>query len=740
MATVRQFLASRAKNLDKSQFAYQPEGGIAPFALDTLIPSQIKFDQSKMMLSLPFADGQRRDGVGDLLEVGGIDFSRHITNPCVLFDHGKSLNLPIAMACAWDADAGRYDLSKYGCYSDTVTKRAWADATFYQGRGMKGVEGQREFDHAVLCEQYYHMAVTGLVRGGSIGYQVKHATHLPADYERGTPQGLHLHSVLMLEASLVVMPANQDTVMKVLGTPRMCGKPLSPYLIKSLAPYAPPRKAQMGWEGKRIGGTGPPTPPKKPKQFCHNCGSENAPGSSACGTCNTNPSAPTPAISDEGTEMPERPAGGLNPSNNSLPTSGKAVPAASAAEQTACVSQGKPAGTTALGYGCGDAPRDKSVPVPHGDHSKTDVPPARWRPGQGATCKTLKGLRERYGKSIGSKTPPVGDLIRLAKEAMKKKTEDENGSPDYGYLHLKPATGEVWYTTWDGDSREFTRWLFAELEKLVGKGKVKMEAESSPKEEDGWTKLYPDRKSNKSKSLDSKQMEPRQDQGTGRWHAHDPKTGKEHGPFDSLQQANRHARGMNKITRKKPKGNPPATKSLRLKYRKGHRRRTRLGRSETSLVHVHSSEMRDAESFARGRGVTWFRVCQMGNHEKVRLTGDGAAITEVARRFGRKLQRKTLEDYGVKGSWLAECPRDELGKCRRRGEPDLSGKKKPAGPRPPARTKPKAKPRTPSSYTIVPDTDKGGFVAKDGQGNRIIHGDTYAQVRLALARRRARKK
>src|SRR5690606_24340062 len=68
--------------------------------------------------------------------------------------------------------------------------------------------------------------------------------------EKGTPKGLHLLKTLLLEVSAVVLPANQDTVAKALSLPQVCGKPMSPMLVKSLAPYAPPRKAMMGYEGK----------------------------------------------------------------------------------------------------------------------------------------------------------------------------------------------------------------------------------------------------------------------------------------------------------------------------------------------------------------------------------------------------------------------------------------------------------------------------------------------------------
>jgi hypothetical protein len=52
------------------------------------------------------------------------------------------------------------------------------------------------------------MAAVGLLGSGSIGYQIVDASPLDQDYYSGTPKGLHLKSVLMLEASLVVMPCS----------------------------------------------------------------------------------------------------------------------------------------------------------------------------------------------------------------------------------------------------------------------------------------------------------------------------------------------------------------------------------------------------------------------------------------------------------------------------------------------------------------------------------------------------
>lgn len=84
----------------------------------------------------------------------------------------------------------------------------------------------------------------------------------------------------------------------------------------------------------------------------------------------------------------------------------------------------------------------------------------------------------------------IRKLVALAKEAYQRKTDGEDGSPDYGQLYFNEADGKAWYVTADGDSREFTRWLFPKLEAVIGKGNLRMEAESFP-DGDGWIQLYP---------------------------------------------------------------------------------------------------------------------------------------------------------------------------------------------------------------------------------------------------------
>lgn len=224
------------------------------YGLDVLISDNLEIDESRMAVRIPFADGKRRDGVGDLLEVGGIRTDRHHINPIILFDHAKSVSLPIAQA--QDPDSGSYTV-----IIDPVMQEASAWSFFYQGKDLEGVTRERKNDHALFCEQLFDLTVKKFIRAGSIGYSVIQAKQLQPNYETGTPAGLHLLSVLMLEASLVVLPANADTVLKVgksiesdlvdqiLAMPKCCNKPLSPYLVKSLSGYAAEnKKCQVGFD------------------------------------------------------------------------------------------------------------------------------------------------------------------------------------------------------------------------------------------------------------------------------------------------------------------------------------------------------------------------------------------------------------------------------------------------------------------------------------------------------------
>ncbi len=220
------------------------------YGLGVSVPDVVEVDEARMSVVIPFADGNNRDGVGDLLEIGGIRTERHQSNPIVLYDHGKEVKLPIALSEDPVSHA-------YTVQLDPISKIGRGQAFFYQGTGISQTDKSQEYEHAVFCQQLFHLICKRVIRAGSIGYQVVRAVDLSPDYEKGTPKGLHLLVTLMLEYSSVVLPANMDTVSKgfdpireILCQNGVCGKKLSPYLVKSLKPFMQPVKAQLGYEGK----------------------------------------------------------------------------------------------------------------------------------------------------------------------------------------------------------------------------------------------------------------------------------------------------------------------------------------------------------------------------------------------------------------------------------------------------------------------------------------------------------
>ncbi len=239
----QQILDGRTKDLDSTFWSYKLAGNYGQsgplYGLDApmLDPKDMQIDESTMSMWIPIADGNRRDGVGDLLEVAGINTERHYKNPIILFDHAKSVSLPIGRAREKPDDPATYTFK-----IDPVARTAGCRAYFYQGKS--------DGEHSLFCDQLFDMVVKGFIRAGSIGYSVQDATPLQPDYQRGIPQGMHLKRILMLECSLVVLPASQDTVGKALGLGKVCGSPLSPVLRKSLEKFAPAKKAQLGYEQK----------------------------------------------------------------------------------------------------------------------------------------------------------------------------------------------------------------------------------------------------------------------------------------------------------------------------------------------------------------------------------------------------------------------------------------------------------------------------------------------------------
>ena len=203
-------------------------------------------DQTNMSVVIPFADGNRRDGVGDVVEVLGIDVERHRDNPLALFDHGKTITLPIG-GC--EDKQGNYTVVR-----DGDKRKAYANVFFYQGPcELGGLDQCQKDEHSLFCEQLFHLIVARIIRAGSFGYLVLDAKPLREDPQSGKPKGLHLLATELLELGPVVLPANGDAVRKCLED-GACGKPLAIPLYKSLEPYAAEAMVMVNGYGEKAAG------------------------------------------------------------------------------------------------------------------------------------------------------------------------------------------------------------------------------------------------------------------------------------------------------------------------------------------------------------------------------------------------------------------------------------------------------------------------------------------------------
>jgi len=220
----------RNKRLD-SRFAYKL--GENQYGLD-FIDATPAIDEARMSIRLCFADGSRRDGVGDITEVAGIRCERHRMNPISLFNHGKEVVFPIGM-CE-DPETKAYTVE-----IDPIERKACATIFFYTGKSLPKTPDS-DYQHALFCEQIFDLIAKGFIRGASFGYQTVKTMPLSPDYttDHAPPiPGHHLLVTVLLEAGPVIMPCNGDTlVQKMLNMPAICGKPPCGYLVKSLQPYA----------------------------------------------------------------------------------------------------------------------------------------------------------------------------------------------------------------------------------------------------------------------------------------------------------------------------------------------------------------------------------------------------------------------------------------------------------------------------------------------------------------------
>lgn len=484
------------------------------YGMDVAFGPELALDEGEMSVWVPFADGNRRDGVGDKLEVAGINTERHRANPVVLFDHGKQYVLPVGLA---ERDG------QYLVEIDPAARTARGKAYFYQGTKAQGDKLQvtgGEGDHALFCEQLFHLMAQKFIRAGSIGYQVIHAKHLGPDHESGTPAGLHLLSVLMLEFSVVVMPANMDTVRKALAMPRVCGKSLHPGLAKSLQAHAGPRKAQLGYEGRHKdllpGGLADKIPPSRfdPLQVAR--------GRQVEMEHTSDPELAAEIARDHLSEDPDyyRKLAKIEKSND------KGIPTLGGGEADArrrgieAGKQGKPMSSNPYsdpgysrewkaGYAegrAGTATKPKMLQnsvvrpgdrVTHGTFGPGVVVKAqhgfiavKFQDGK-TKVVWVEALTDKDGKKFLKRTKGLKGINPAAVRKVGDELKNHrNPAPMPGYGQIFVKGDEAWYVGGDGDEDGFSELVEQKL-KGAGFSKVTVEAEVFPPKGGGWVQAYP---------------------------------------------------------------------------------------------------------------------------------------------------------------------------------------------------------------------------------------------------------
>ncbi len=164
------------------------------------------------------------DRENDVIVTAGIDTSLHQKNPCVLLNHGLGAqDMPVAQA---QDPEGRY----------TVVA---------QPRMLRAVSW---FTNSVQeSEQVFHLITSGLLRGVSIGFNA-----LEGERRRGPGgDGLLITRSEMFEYSHAPVGVNPYALADATVGKSICGKMVSPKILKALSPYLPRLKEQVagGWEG-----------------------------------------------------------------------------------------------------------------------------------------------------------------------------------------------------------------------------------------------------------------------------------------------------------------------------------------------------------------------------------------------------------------------------------------------------------------------------------------------------------
>lgn len=189
-------------------------------------------DRGKMAVPCTITT-QDEDRQRDIVVTAGIDLSKHKTNPVVLYNHGYGgVKFPVGKA---EDSEGAYQLVR--------SEGKVRSVTYFSQKNLES-------------EQIFQLVEEGILRGVSIGFQIKTAEYRrdksPEEYD-GWP-GLLISKCELFEYSHVSIPANPEALADRIGKGMLAGRPISETILKSLTPYLPDRAVQVtgGFEPRTI--------------------------------------------------------------------------------------------------------------------------------------------------------------------------------------------------------------------------------------------------------------------------------------------------------------------------------------------------------------------------------------------------------------------------------------------------------------------------------------------------------
>ena len=203
----------------------------------------VKTDDGEMSAACILCTGVR-DRQGDIINPAGVRFEEHSWNPIVLWDHGRSYNLPIGMT---ESPKGEYTV-QYHADGDFITQKTY-------------------FAPDKFSTQIYVLVKGRFVRANSIAVKDLMVEKIAPDPEAGHfKPGKYIAESNLAEVTWTPLPANPEAVASLVSSGRIDGggfarEELHPLILKSLQPFAAPRNAwSNGYTLKsHTAGAGPDT-------------------------------------------------------------------------------------------------------------------------------------------------------------------------------------------------------------------------------------------------------------------------------------------------------------------------------------------------------------------------------------------------------------------------------------------------------------------------------------------------